>query len=310
MYDSSLESDLEKDDERFIDYREISYIDLVADACIDSERLESDSEEDSDEEIFINGRESQDVLQSSEAKITDTIFYAESMCIERKNVRVHSHKLTRPSLTTKSTINEKMFKNCTMHGCHFDLPEYYELSEIISSSWYGIMANVIDLHNNSKISLLRLSEHFTDPIQIQIVHRNFLKLKSIKHENIVQLLDAYISNVTNRIYIGVEYMEYPLRALITQNLIQPGFINSEQFSMIMKQLIFGVDYLHQCAIIHANLKPDNILINSNFQLKIANFGYGVLNFNEREIMNVYKDITYRAPEMIFNETYDQKGSYF
>ena len=46
-------------------------------------------------------------------------------------------------------------------------------------------------------------------------------------------------------------MEYPLRALITQNLIQPGFINSEQDSMIMKQLIFGVDYLHRCGIIHA-----------------------------------------------------------
>lgn len=39
----------------------------------------------------------------------------------------------------------------------------------------------------------------------------------------------------------------------------------------MRQILSGIDFLHSNRVIHRDLKPQNVLVTSDFQMKIANF---------------------------------------
>lgn len=61
---------------------------------------------------------------------------------------------------------------------------------------------------------------------------------------------------------------------------------------------------------HWDIKPENILINSDFTIKIADFGF-IKNCNENSILTDYISTRwYRAPEILVGRKYDQKVDIF
>ena len=73
---------------------------------------------------------------------------------------------------------------------------------------------------------------------------------------------------------------------------------------VFKQIVLGVQYLHQNWILHRDLKPDNILINTFGEVKLTDFGLA-RNFGTPERAMTKGVVTrwYRAPEIFFGATY-------
>lgn len=72
----------------------------------------------------------------------------------------------------------------------------------------------------------------------------------------------------------------------------------------MYQLLRGVLFLHSANIMHRDLKPSNILVKTNCDLKICDFGLarGFAAAEERELHKTVYVVTrwYRAPEVMLN----------
>jgi len=73
-----------------------------------------------------------------------------------------------------------------------------------------------------------------------------------------------------------------------------------------KQLVEGITYMHRQGIAHRDLKLENVLLDSNFDLKIADFGFACavqgedgLGFSDRFVGTVQ----YMAPELLAGRTY-------
>ena len=95
-------------------------------------------------------------------------------------------------------------------------------------------------------------------------------------------------------------MESDLASIIRSS--QP--LNDRHIHYFISQLLSALQYLHVNNIVHRDIKPRNILVNSDCLLKLADFGlarYYNENINDSKIMAMTEYVTtrwYRAPEIL------------
>jgi serine/threonine protein kinase len=80
------------------------------------------------------------------------------------------------------------------------------------------------------------------------------------------------------IYLVMDYMPYDLKSLMTNNKFD---FNERHAITILYNILCGLNFLHSANVIHRDLKPANILINSDCEIKICDFGIS-RTFEEEE----------------------------
>ncbi|GME83234.1 unnamed protein product [[Candida] boidinii] len=124
------------------------------------------------------------------------------------------------------------------------------------------------------------------------------------HRNIVNLVDLDIVSLKpyDGLYCFQELVEYDL-AKVIHSSVQLSEYHIQSF---LYQILCGVLYIHSADVIHRDLKPGNILINSQGVLKICDFGlarginsdYMKHNHKSSLITNYVATRWYRAPELM------------
>ncbi|KAG1721313.1 kinase-like domain-containing protein [Suillus paluster] len=104
------------------------------------------------------------------------------------------------------------------------------------------------------------------------------------------------------IYFVMDLMVFDLRKLMAD---EPEF-SFENAPRLSAQMALGINALHSMGIIHRDIKPDNILIDSRYNVKIADFGLSHLHGTPLEPGEGYTSaymgtLAYMAPEVMFNE---------
>src|SRR5690625_4088486 len=138
----------------------------------------------------------------------------------------------------------------------------------------GGMANVYlgydqILDRDVAIKVLRL-EYANDEEFITRFHREAEAATSLAHPNIVNIYD--VGEEEHILYMVMEYVEgLTLKEYIQQN----SPIDIEETITIMKQITSAISHAHANNLIHRDIKPQNILINPNGQVKVTDFGIAV-----------------------------------
>ena len=101
------------------------------------------------------------------------------------------------------------------------------------------------------------------------------------------------------VYLVFEYLEYDLKGLLDAGVT----LTKKHVMCYMKQLLEGVHYMHRQKILHRDLKLSNLLIGSNGQLKIADWGLArSWNDNVKAYTNKVITLWYRPPELLLGDT--------
>ena len=128
-------------------------------------------------------------------------------------------------------------------------------------------------------------------------------MKELKHENIVALHD--VIHTENKLMLVFEFMDGDLKKYMDGNG-DKGALPSRTIKSFMYQLLKGIDFCHQNRVLHRDLKPQNLLINSKGQLKLGDFGlaraFGIpVNTFSNEVVTLW----YRAPDVLLgSRTYN------
>ena len=133
--------------------------------------------------------------------------------------------------------------------------------------------------------------------------REISLMKELKHENIVSLYD--VIHTENKLMLVFEYMDKDLKKYMDSRGNQ-GALDQFTIKSFMHQLLQGIAFCHENRVLHRDLKPQNLLINSKMQLKLGDFGlaraFGIpVNTFSNEVVTLW----YRAPDVLLgSRTYN------
>lgn len=95
-----------------------------------------------------------------------------------------------------------------------------------------------------------------------------------------------------------------------KKIIRDEILEKDDITIILRNVVDGLQYLHQNRIIHRDLKPANILIEkNNYQLnaKICDFGISrVLSSQSIGALSNVGTLDYKAPELLNGKMYDYR----
>ena len=155
----------------------------------------------------------------------------------------------------------------------FTVDKRYTMIRTVGSGAYGVVISASDSKTDTNVAVKMVPKAFSDEIDAKRILREIKLLKHFRHENIVSLVDMMPPNVKyvedfNDVYLVTDLMETDLHRIIYSK--QKLSIDHAQY--FIYQVLRGLKYIHSCRVLHRDLKPSNLLVNSNCDLKICDFG--------------------------------------
>lgn len=125
--------------------------------------------------------------------------------------------------------------------------------------------------------------------------REIKLLQELHHENVIALLDVHGKD--SSISLVFEIMETDLEQILHERNIWLSFAHIKSYILMTLK---GLEYLHKNWILHRDLKPNNLLLDKNNILKIADFGLA-RTFGSPSRIYSHAVVTrwYRAPELLY-----------
>lgn len=192
---------------------------------------------------------------------------------------------------------------CTVNGVPFYFQKRYTGQRCLGSGAYGVVCSAKDSITKKNVAIKKVSQYSRSTNAAVHILREIRLMRLLgKHKCIITLQNLYKRLKRDEIYMVMDQMDADLHQVIQSDQTLTG----HHVQHFMFQLLKGIQYMHACGILHRDLKPGNLLVNSQCDLKIADFGLA----RERDPLSTMTQhvVTrwYRAPELMLrpNGHYD------
>lgn len=209
-------------------------------------------------------------------------------------IRVPKRKMPLPVETHKKNALEKEF--FTEYG----EASQYQIQEVIGKGSYGVVAAAVDTRTGERVAIKKINDVFEHVSDATRILREVKLLRLLRHPDVVEIKHIMLPPSRREfqdIYVVFELMESDLHQVIRAN----DDLTAEHYQFFLYQLLRALKYIHAGNVFHRDLKPKNILANSDCKLKICDFGLARVSFNDAPTAIFWTDYVatrwYRAPEL-------------
>jgi serine/threonine-protein kinase len=186
-----------------------------------------------------------------------------------------------------------------------DRLDQYELSELLARSGMASIFKAVDQRSGSMVALKVPHMQFESDVAFyQRFNREEQIGQKLDHPNIVRVLAP---EKKSRMYLVMEYAEgQSLRAVLSARRRLPV----DEAMDIARQICRALVYMHGQGIVQRDLKPDNVLLNAQKQVKLLDFG---ISMDESARRLPWMGLTpaigtpdYMAPEQVRGKRGDER----
>ncbi|XVE56899.1 hypothetical protein DITRI_Ditri04bG0047600 [Diplodiscus trichospermus] len=175
------------------------------------------------------------------------------------------------------------------------MADRYLKREVLGEGTYGVVYKAIDTKTGQTVAIKKFwlgkqkeGMNFTALREIKL-------LKELKDPNIIELIDAFPHK--GNLHLVLEFMETDLEAVIQDQNI---FLSPADIKSYIQMTLKGLAFCHKKWVLHRDMKPNNLLIGHNGQLKLSDFGLArIFGSPDRRFTHQVFARWYRAPELLF-----------
>lgn len=174
----------------------------------------------------------------------------------------------------------------------------YEVLSTVGSGSHAVVMAVRDLVSNRRFAAKVINKPKSCEDALTLLTRELRVCLTIKCPYLVECHE--IVDVDDVIIIVMELCEgVDLLTLIMQNLAD---VHSH-WKMIFTQICLAVQYLHKRGLAHRDIKPDNIMIDKHFNVKVCDYGYVCESGESTVSTSARGTVQYVSPEILLRNGY-------
>lgn len=189
------------------------------------------------------------------------------------------------------------FIHVEVFGSSFEITSRYTDLNPVGMGAFGLVCSAKDQFTGQNVAVKKIMRPFSTAVLAKRTYRELKLLKHLQHENVISLSDIFISPLED-IYFVTELLGMDLHQLLLSRPLEVKFIK-----YFFYQIMRALKYVHSANVVHRDLKPGNILINENCDLKICDFG--LARIQDPQMTGYVSTRHYRAPEIMLSwQKYD------
>ncbi|KAE8727535.1 Mitogen-activated protein kinase 5 [Hibiscus syriacus] len=165
------------------------------------------------------------------------------------------------------SIHGGLYVQYNVYGNLFQVPsKYVPPIRPIGRGAYGIVCAAVNSETREEVAIKKIGNAFDNRIDAKRTLREIKLLRHLDHENVIALKDIIRPPQRenfNDVYIVYELMDTDLHQIIRSN----QSLADDHCRYFLYQVLRGLKYVHSANVLHRDLKPGNLFLNANCDLK-------------------------------------------
>ncbi|XP_047449428.1 serine/threonine-protein kinase SIK3 homolog isoform X3 [Mugil cephalus] len=176
---------------------------------------------------------------------------------------------------------------------------HYEIERTIGKGNFAVVKLATHIITKAKVAIKIVDKTQLDDENLKKIFREVQIMKLLKHPHIIRLYQ--VMETERMIYLVTEYAS---GGEIFDHLVAHGRMAEKDARKKFKQIVAAVHFCHCRNIVHRDLKAENLLLDHNLNIKIADFGFSNI-FSRGQLLKTWcGSPPYAAPELFEGKEYD------
>jgi mitogen-activated protein kinase 1/3 len=173
----------------------------------------------------------------------------------------------------------------------------YQVEKIIGNGSYGMVLRARDMTDNCIVAIKRINQEiFTEPILAKRILREVKLLAHFHDDNIVGMRNLLTPSTEDftEFFLVMDVMETDLKHVFKSN----QKLTDAHIQFFIYQGLRALNIVHAAGVIHRDITPANVLVNTNCDLKLCDFGLAKEETVNEDMTDYVTMRWYRAPELV------------
>ncbi|KAG7503217.1 hypothetical protein JOB18_033760 [Solea senegalensis] len=176
---------------------------------------------------------------------------------------------------------------------------FYEIIRTLGKGNFAVVKLAKHKVTKTQVAIKIIDKTRLNPSNLEKIYREVQIMKLLNHPHIIKLYQ--VMETKDMLYIVTEYAK---NGEMFDHLTSNGRLSEDEARKKFWQILTAVDYCHRHHIVHRDLKTENLLLDANMNIKLADFGFGNF-YNAGEPLATWcGSPPYAAPEVFEGKEYE------
>ncbi|XP_003724832.1 serine/threonine-protein kinase SIK2 [Strongylocentrotus purpuratus] len=176
---------------------------------------------------------------------------------------------------------------------------FYDIDRTIGKGNFAVVKLAKHRITKSQVAIKIIDKSRLDESNLKKVYREVQIMKMLSHPNVIKLYQ--VMETKSMLYLVTEYAS---NGEMFDYLDTHGRMSEKEAKKKFMQIIAAVEYCHKRHVVHRDLKAENLLLDGNMNIKIADFGFSNFFVPGEHLATWCGSPPYAAPEVFEGQKYD------